>query len=168
MTEEPSDLGARCGVPDPRGEIGAACQDPVEKVIPYLNQPEEVVPGIATHYHSVCRECPSSCGITVKTREGRPIKVEGQAGDPLCAGTTCVRGQASLGRTYDPARFHGPMRREGDALVPTTWEEAFALLIPKLQEGAGRVFFLGGLETGTLDKLIDRDTGDNTVEVTKS
>jgi molybdopterin-containing oxidoreductase family iron-sulfur binding subunit len=134
----------------------AACQDPVEKVIPYLNQPEEVVPGIATHYHSICRECPSSCGISVKTREGRPIKVEGQAGDPLCAGTTCVRGQASLSRTYDPARFHGPMRRQGDALVATTWEEAFALLIPRLQEGAGKVFFLGGLETGTLDRLIDQ------------
>jgi molybdopterin-containing oxidoreductase family iron-sulfur binding subunit len=136
--------------------VTAACQDPVEKVIPYLNQPEEVVPGIATHYHSACRECPTSCGITVKTREGRPIKVEGQAGDPLCDGAICVRGQLSLHRTYDPARFRGPMRRQGDALVPVTWDEAFALLIPRLQEGAGRTFFLGGLETGTLDRLIDQ------------
>ena len=55
----------------------AACQEPVERVIPYLNQPEEVVPGIATYYNSTCRECPASCGIRVKTREGRPIKVDG-------------------------------------------------------------------------------------------
>jgi molybdopterin-containing oxidoreductase family iron-sulfur binding subunit len=136
--------------------VTAACQDPVEKVIPYLNQPEEVVPGIATHYHSTCRECPSSCGITVKTREGRPIKIEGQADDPLCAGAVCVRGQLGLHRTYDPARFRGPMRKQDGRLVPTTWEEAFGLLIPRLQESAGRVFFLGGLETGTLDRLIDR------------
>src|SRR5262245_50895375 len=118
----------------------AACQDPVEKVIPYLNQPEDVVPGIATHYHSVCRECPASCGITVKTREGRPIKIEGQAGDPLCEGSACVRGQLSLHRTYDPTRFKGPMRKGDGGLVPTTWEEAFGILIPKLQESAGKIF----------------------------
>ena len=51
----------------------AACQDPIEKVIPYLNQPEEIIPGIPTYYASVCRECPAGCGLTVKTREGRPI-----------------------------------------------------------------------------------------------
>jgi molybdopterin-containing oxidoreductase family iron-sulfur binding subunit len=134
----------------------AACQDPVEKVIPYLNQPLEVTPGIATHYHSVCRECPEACGITVKTREGRPIKIEGQVGDPLAQGTICVRGQMGLHRTYDPARFRGPMRREGDRLVPTTWEEAFQTLVARLGEHPGHAFFLGGSESGTLDRLIDQ------------
>ncbi|MCZ6713671.1 MAG: 4Fe-4S dicluster domain-containing protein [Deltaproteobacteria bacterium] len=140
------------------GAVAAAgCQEPVEKVIPYLNQPEEVIPGIATYYNSTCRECPVACGIRVKTREGRPIKVEGNPDDPVSRGSLCVRGQASLYRTYDASRFKGPMVRRDGQLVPIPWEEGLKLLVEKLAASAqGKVFFLGGLETGTLDELVDR------------
>ena len=135
----------------------AACQEPIEKVIPYLNQPEEIVPGIATYYASTCRECPAACATKVKTREGRPIKVDGNPEDPITQGALCVRGQASLHRTYDASRFPGPLRRAGDSFVPIQWEEGLALLAEKLgAAGPGKVFFLGGLETGTLDELIDQ------------
>jgi anaerobic selenocysteine-containing dehydrogenase/Fe-S-cluster-containing dehydrogenase component len=139
----------------------AACQEPVQKVIPYLNHPEEIQPGIATYYHSTCRECPAACGIRVKTREGRPIKVDGNPDDPIGRGSLCVRGQASLYRTYDAARFKGPMMRRDDQLVPITWEEGLNLLVEKLGAATaqGKVFFLGGLETGTLDELIDQFLG---------
>ena len=133
----------------------AACQDPLEAVIPYLNQPEEVVPGIPTYYHSTCRECPSACGIRVKTREGRPIKVDGNPDDPIDGGSLCVRGQAGLHRTYDSARFKGPMRRDAGELVPISWDEGMELLAEKLGEANGRIAFLGGAETGTLDEIID-------------
>ena len=132
-----------------------ACQDPLEAVIPYLNQPEEVVPGIATYYNSTCRECPAACGIRVKTREGRPIKVDGNPEDPIDGGSLCVRGQAGLHRTYDSARFKGPMRREGGDLVPIRWDEGMELLVEKLGAANGRVAFLGGAETGTLDGIVD-------------
>ncbi len=132
-----------------------ACQDPLEAVIPYLNQPEEVVPGIATYYNSTCRECPAACGIRVKTREGRPIKVDGNPDDPIDGGSLCVRGQAGLHRTYDSARFKGPMRREGGDLVPIRWDEGMELLVEKLGAANGRVAFLGGAETGTLDGIVD-------------
>jgi molybdopterin-containing oxidoreductase family iron-sulfur binding subunit len=136
----------------------AACKDPVEKVIPYLIQPEEVVAGIPTYYASTCRECPAACGIQVTTREGRPIKVDGNPNDPISRGALCVRGQASLARTYDASRLRGPMRREGDRFIPTTWEQGIALLVERLKAASqsGRVVFLGGLETGALDALIDR------------
>ena len=133
-----------------------ACQDPLEAVIPYLNQPEEVVPGIPTYYNSTCRECPAACGIRVKTREGRPIKVDGNPDDPIDGGSLCVRGQAGLSRTYDSARFKGPMRREEGDLVPISWDEGMELLVEKLRAANGRVAFLGGAETGTLDEIIDR------------
>ena len=133
-----------------------ACKEPVETIIPYLNQPEEVLPGVSTFYASTCRECPAGCGTIVTTREGRPIKVDGNPEDPISRGRLCMRGQASLHRTYDAARFRGPMRRENGVLVPTTWEEGLATLVAKLAENAGKVAFLGGLETGTLDGLIDR------------
>ena len=132
----------------------AGCQDPVEMIVPYLNQPEDVTPGIATYYNSLCRECPSACGISVKTREGRPIKVDGRPGDPLSDGSLCVRGQASLARTYDGTRFRGPLRRNGDRLEPTTWEDALDLLTEQLAAAGDKAFFLGGSETGTLDWLI--------------
>ena len=90
-----------------------ACRDPVEKVIPYLNRPEEIIPGVPTYYASTCRECPAACATRVKTREGRPIKVEGNPDDPITRGRLCVRGQASLHRTYDATRFPSPMRRDG-------------------------------------------------------
>jgi molybdopterin-containing oxidoreductase family iron-sulfur binding subunit len=135
----------------------AACQEPVERVIPYLVQPEEILPGIATYYASTCRECPNSCAAIVKTREGRPIKVDGNPEDPISRGKLCARGQAGLRRTYDPRRFTGPMRRDGDGLVPTTWDEGIALLVEKLRPAApaGKVVFLGGSQSGTLDELID-------------
>ncbi|MCP4002975.1 MAG: 4Fe-4S dicluster domain-containing protein [bacterium] len=134
-----------------------ACKEPVEKIVPYLNQPEEIVPGLATYYNSTCRECPAACGITVKTREGRPIKVDGNPDDPISQGALCVRGQASLHRTYDSTRFRGPMRRDADgALQPTTWDEGIALLVEKLRGAPGKVFFLGDGQSGTLDELIDK------------
>ena len=133
----------------------AACQEPVEKVIPYLVQPEEIVPGLPTYYASTCRECPNACATTVKTREGRPIKVDGNPDDPVTRGALCVRGQASLHRTFDPLRFRGPMRRKGEALEPVTWEQGLHLLLDQLRSAGRKVAFLGGAETGTLDALID-------------
>ncbi len=133
-----------------------ACSDPVEKVIPYLNQPEEIIPGIPTFYASTCGECPAACSIQVKTREGRPIKVDGNPEDPIANGSLCVRGQAGLYRTYDPTRFKSPMRRNGDALEAISWDEGLKLLAEKIGEAKGGVHFLGGQQTGTLDKLIDQ------------
>ena len=136
----------------------AACKEPVERVIPYLNQPEEIIPGIPTYYSSLCRECPAGCGISVKTREGRPIKVDGLEADPLNGGALCIRGQASLMRTYDAARLRGPMKRDSSGqLVPISWDDALVELTARLQPlvGTGKVAFLGGLETGVTDGMID-------------
>ena len=55
----------------------SGCSDPVEKLIPYVIQPEEITPGLAVIYSSTCQECSAGCGLHVRTREGRPIKLEG-------------------------------------------------------------------------------------------
>src|SRR5690606_31164767 len=107
----------------------AGCSDPVDKLIPYLVQPEEITPGIPLYYASTCLECPVGCGLHVKTREGRPIKLEGNPEHPVNRGALCARGQASIGRTYHPDRFAGPMRRGANGeLEPIAWDEAIALL----------------------------------------
>src|SRR5262245_43820442 len=53
----------------------AGCSDPVEKLIPYVVQPEEITPGLPVIYASTCQECSAGCGLHVRTREGRPIKL---------------------------------------------------------------------------------------------
>src|SRR5512145_3107521 len=67
--------------------------DRVAKLVPYLVQDEDQVPGIATVYASTCAECSAGCGLHVITREARPIKLEGNPEHPVNAGKLCARGQ---------------------------------------------------------------------------
>lgn len=87
----------------------ACVRKPTEHLVPYVQEPPEIIPGNANFYASTCRECPSGCGILVKTREGRPIKIEGNPLHPMNRGTVCVRGQASLFDLYDPDRLRTPV-----------------------------------------------------------
>ena len=134
----------------------AGCQDPVSKLIPYVVQPEEITPGIAVYYASTCTECPAACGLHVKTREGRPIKLEGNPEHPVNRGALCARGQAGIGRTYHPDRFRGPMLREASGeLRPITWQAAQGMLAQRLRAAGKRAHILGGDVGPTLDGLID-------------
>ena len=74
------------------GAAATACSDPIEKLVPYVEQPEAITPGIAVWYASTCAECPAACGLHVKTREGRPIKLEGNPDHPINRGKLCARG----------------------------------------------------------------------------
>ncbi len=135
----------------------AGCSDPVFNLIPYVVQPEEITPGIAVHYASTCQECPSACGVHVTTREGRPIKLEGNPDHPVNQGSLCARGQASIGRTYHPDRYRQPMvRGEDGALEPISWEDAIARLAGALREGGSRTWVLGGEIGPTASQWLDR------------
>lgn len=90
------------------GSMVACSQIPVEKAIPYLIQPDDIVPGKAYWYASACSACPSQCAILLKTREGRPIKVEGNELSPLNQGGLCAKGQASVLDLYDSGRLQDP------------------------------------------------------------
>ena len=54
----------------------AACEGPVKKSIPYVIQPDEIVPGVANYYATTIADGYDFASILVKTREGRPIKIE--------------------------------------------------------------------------------------------
>jgi molybdopterin-containing oxidoreductase family iron-sulfur binding subunit len=135
--------------------------DQVEKLIPYVASPDETVPGVSTYYASTCRECAAGCGIIVETRDGRAIKVEGNPAHPVNRGALCARGQASLQGLYNPDRFATPMKRQGDALVPTTWDDAIATLSAKLAEarksGAAKdAVFINQHEQGSFPAFLDQ------------
>ena len=59
--------------------IAAACDTPVRRAIPYVVKPDAIVPGIATYYASSFVKGGDYCPVLVKTREGRPIKIEGNS-----------------------------------------------------------------------------------------
>src|ERR1700744_4823072 len=90
----------------------AACQKvPVHKSMPYLVKPEEVTPGIPNYYTSTYE----GQAILVKTREGRPIKVEGNPNDLLSKGGLSAQAQASVLDLYDYNRLNNPTLNEADA-----------------------------------------------------
>ena len=59
--------------------IAASCEIPVKKAIPYVVKPDTIVPGIATYYASSFVQGGDYCAVLIKTREGRPIKIEGNS-----------------------------------------------------------------------------------------
>jgi len=125
--------------------LAGCMQRPAEKIIPYLNRPEESVPGVANYYASSCSGCAMTCGLVVKVREGRPIKVEGNPDNPFNRGVLCARGQAAVFDLYDPDRARKPLRRSEQG----AWEESsFADLdqeiAAKLKERKGEVVLLSG------------------------
>jgi MoCo/4Fe-4S cofactor protein with predicted Tat translocation signal len=140
----------------------AGCaRKPVEKVLPYLKAPEEITPGNAVWYASTCGECPAACGLLVKTREGRPIKLEGNKEHPLSRGGLCARGQASVLNLYDPERLKRPMlvdRASGDE-IPSEWSEvdskAVAALTEARQRGTRVVLLTGTVTSPSTLALID-------------
>ena len=87
----------------------AACEAPVRKAIPYLNKPVEIDPGIANYYASTYTQGGDYCSIVIKTREGRPIKVEGNQQCKLTGGGVSAQVEASVLSLYDQERLQAPM-----------------------------------------------------------
>ena len=126
----------------------------IEKLVPYLVQAEDQVPGIPTWYASTCTECSAGCGVHVKTREARAIKLEGNPAHPVNAGTLCQRGQAALQGLYNPDRVRGPRARERGAFKEIPWDEGINRLAQRIQEGPGGLVVISGAGPGTFDSLL--------------
>ena len=99
----------------------AACETPVNKAIPYVVKPEEITPGVANWYASTFHDGYDYASIIVKTREGRPIKIEGNELSKVTMGGTSARVQASILSLYDSSRLTGPVTKSGDTWNATTW-----------------------------------------------
>jgi len=98
----------------------AACETPIKKAIPYVIKPETITPGVANYFASAYYDGSDYYGILVKTREGRPIKIDGNRMCHVTQGATNARAQASVLSLYDSKRAKSPMK----GAAPTTWEIA--------------------------------------------
>lgn len=106
----------------------AACEAPIRKAIPYVNKPMDVDPGIPNYYASSYVSGGDYCSIVVKTREGRPIKVEGNTLSKVTQGGTSAQVEASVLSLYDNYRLRGP--KIADA--KERWENLDEQVIGKL------------------------------------
>lgn len=111
-----------------------ACSDYRDKgeIIPYNKRPEEIRPGTANYYASTCTGCEMHCGILIKTREGRPIKVDGNPEHPVNKGKICAIGQSLILDLYDPDRIQEPLF-EG---MRSDWTSADQKIISELKKAA--------------------------------
>ncbi len=125
----------------------AACvRRPAEKAIPYVTQPIDFVPSVADNYATTCGECAAGCGLVIKTREGRPVKIEGNPEHPISQGGTCTLGQASLQGLYHTERRKSPLLKRVSRADQISWDDTYELLA---KEFAGKkVAILTGGSTG--------------------
>lgn len=145
--------------------LAESIKHPVEHLIPYMVPPEEFSPGIATWYNSICGMCPAGCGISVRTREGRAKKIEGNPSHPVNQGRLCALGQAGLQVLYNPDRLTAPMLQGGTRgsgeFVSTTWEDALSGVAERIAAASGdSVYFLSQGVRGHLASLFELFMGE--------
>jgi len=112
--------------------LATSCEQPVRKAIPYLNKPEEIMPGMASYYASTFFDGHDFCPVVVKVRDGRPIKIEGNNLSHITCGGTSARAQASVLNLYDSARQQVPLS-SGEK---SDWATVDSKIVSKLKEVA--------------------------------
>ncbi|MHB0971669.1 MAG: TAT-variant-translocated molybdopterin oxidoreductase [Thermoanaerobaculia bacterium] len=136
--------------------IAGCTKSVVETAIPYLGAQENVVPGRPYWIASTCGGCEAACGILVKCRDGRPIKLEGNPSHPLSHGGLCAVGQASILELYDSQRLRHPLAHGKKA----TWASVDAAITAGLQaarERGGRVRVLTTSYSGPATRAVIDD-----------
>jgi MoCo/4Fe-4S cofactor protein with predicted Tat translocation signal len=109
--------------------LAASCEIPVKKVIPYLNKPENLVPGVADYYATTYVSGGDVVPIVAKVRDGRPIKIEGNELSSITRGGTSARVQASVLDLYDTARLRYPVQMADGIPKQVPSFEAFDKLV---------------------------------------
>ncbi|WP_299122137.1 TAT-variant-translocated molybdopterin oxidoreductase [uncultured Winogradskyella sp.] len=130
----------------------AACEGPVIKSIPYVNQPTEIIPGVANYYATTIANGFDFASVLVKTREGRPIKIENNT-DARTNGVANARVNASVLGLYDNRRVKTPMK--GDTVI--SWDSFMSETTSKLNglsDGKQIVFLTASMPSPSTNKLI--------------
>ncbi|WKZ57347.1 MAG: 4Fe-4S dicluster domain-containing protein [Bdellovibrionota bacterium] len=157
--------------------VGAAagCADGAkEHLIPFVKGEVDQVPGVAVWYRSTCQECSAGCGIQVRTREGRAVKVEGNRDHPINGGGVCALGQASLQALYDPDRVRQPLKvaergtsTTGESILrheTMSWSEGLQKLAERLKDNGKKKILITGEVSGATAELIAEFAKSQSVE----
>ena len=135
--------------------LGGCGRTPTETALPFVSQPEGVIPGRTNTYASTCAGCSAACGLLVGVRDGRPLKMEGMPEHPLSRGGLCAVGQALPLGLYDSHRLQHPLQQGKQA----EWKNVDQAIIKQLGEIAGQGgavrFVTSTVTSPTLQSSID-------------
>jgi MoCo/4Fe-4S cofactor protein with predicted Tat translocation signal len=115
--------------------LAASCEIPVKKAIPYVTKPDDIVPGVANYFASSIVQGGDYCPVLVKTREGRPIKIEGNTLSSVTGGGTSARAQAAVLSLYDVRRIQSAGTIADGAVQPKEWSEIDRAIKGRLAQG---------------------------------
>jgi len=113
----------------------------------------------------VCLQCPSGCGLRIRSVNHWPVKLEGIKDHPMNKGRLCPKGQSGLQVLYDPDRIRHPLKRKGKRgegnWEKISWDEAIGLVTQRLktlrQDGKPhQLMVLGGRYRGHMAELMAR------------
>lgn len=147
----------------------AACEAPVVKAVPYVNKPEDVIPGKATWYASTYYDGSSYANILVKTREGRPIFIKGNKDFGFTNGAVNPQILASVLSLYDGERLKNATKN-GEGIQTATADKEIKESLEKIKAKKGRVVIVSKtVASPSTYKAIDTFksfiTGGNTINV---
>ena len=106
----------------------ASCEGPVNRSIPYVVQPERIIPGISNFYATSIADGFDFANVLIKTREGRPIKIENNSKAKVKSSAN-ARVQASVLSMYDRLRLKGPTK-DGQAI---SWNQLNQTIVSELE-----------------------------------
>ena len=113
----------------------------------------------------ICLQCPSGCGLRIRSVNHWPVKLEGIKDYPVNGGRLCPKGQSGLQVLYDPDRIPHPLKRKGKRgsgeWEKISWDEAIRLVTVRLktlrQEGKPQgLMVMGGRYRGHMAELMSR------------
>jgi len=136
--------------------LAASCETPVKKVIPYVNKPDELIPGVANYYATTFVSGGNAIPVVAKVRDGRPIKLEGNELSSFTKGGTSASVQASVLDLYDTARLRYPVQMVNDTPQEVSTFEAFDKLISDAMAGLSGsvVLFTSTINSPTTKQII--------------
>lgn len=112
----------------------AACEAPIRKAIPYVNKPEDVDPGVPNLYASTYAMGNDVASVVIRTREGRPIKIEGNTLSEISRGGTSAQMEASILSLYDQERLKNPKISGKDS----DWKTIDSKIKSELEANSGK------------------------------
>ena len=122
----------------------AACQTPIARAVPFVRKPDTIVPGVATYYASSFVNGGDYASILVKTREGRPIKIESNTLSKVTPEGSSARAQALVLSLYDTSRFPSAGKIEGGKYVKSDWNTIDGIVKSKLADTNAVILVVSG------------------------
>jgi len=136
--------------------LAGCTRQPAEKILPYVRQPEEIVPGRPLFFATAVAHDGYARGVLVESHEGRPTKVEGNPEHPMSLGSTDIFGQAHVLGLYDPDRSQ-TVKYYGEVRPWAAFREGLRAALEKLRasRGEGLRFLTGAVTSPSLASQLE-------------